>query len=388
MKNILSPYDGNHKLFNSKKSLKLSSDFNFNDYYKKLKLGKYRDINKYEIKLFESLNLIFESLINSLEGKDEILFLEELKENMISNLKDDVKFFRAKNSNEKPKSQAYQEFDEYKGMVISLHPITTKIINIISKNRIKQFKIQAKKGHTRREDLSTNGGLLNRLICWILNVDFNLQGINKLIPSYTGDSYHVGGLCLELSVSHSKWWETNYSAYSRKPKTTYYHFDESISKPKSIVYLSDVTNDNGPVKYVEKFQNILNVSPLQNLVGRVIGNIGRHKDSKIYHLFNHKYHQTFGCKKFIDFFNILPSELKFSSHFGWDVIPESILETEIMNNEKTLTGKKGTALIFDGSELLHRGGMVEKSNRVVLQVIFEKKNHFRFLERVINKLTK
>ena len=68
--------------------------------------------------------------------------------------------------------------------------------------------------------------------------------------------------------------------------------------------------------------------------------------------------------------------------------PESILETEIMNNEKTLTGKKGTALIFDGSELLHRGGMVEKSNRVVLQVIFEKKNHFRFLERVINKLTK
>ena len=165
MKNILSPYDGNHKLFNSKKSLKLSSDFNFNDYYKKLKLGKYRDINKYEIKLFESLNLIFESLINSLEGKDEILFLEELKENMISNLKDDVKFFRAKNSNEKPKSQAYQEFDEYKGMVISLHPITTKIINIISKNRIKQFKIQAKKGHTRREDLSTNGGLLNRLIC-------------------------------------------------------------------------------------------------------------------------------------------------------------------------------------------------------------------------------
>ena len=388
MKKMLNPYSGDHRIFKTSNSLKLPNDYNFNDLYNRLKKGNHDKFKNLNLELFKSVESIFKSLKDIATGKDEVLFLEELHDEIKSTLYHDIDFYRNKYYSKTIESDLIKEFEKKKAHIISLYPITTWMINQLAKKKVGYFKKQAEIGKTKREELSTNGGLLNQIICLLLNIDFNLQGVNRLISSYTGDTYNVGGLSLELSISNSKWWETNYSAYSQKPKTNYYHFDESISKPKAIVYLTDVEKEGGPVKYVERFENILKISNLQSIVGRVIGNIARTKKSKIYHLFNHKYHQTFGCPEFINFFNMLPSELKFSSHIGWDIIPGSELESRIIKEEKILTGLKGKALIFDGSELLHRGGMVEKGSRVVLQVIFEKKQRFHIIKKLYRKLLK
>ena len=376
-----SPYNGDHILFKSDNSQNLENDYGFNEFYEKLKTGS-EDFEILSSELRNSVELIFNAIEKKSEDINHILFLEELKYEVIGLLKDDLEFFKSKNSGKHFKSPYNVHFERDKCITTKLYPFSTWLINLISKNTINKFLKKAKNGLTKREDLSVNSGLLNWVICQILNLDFYFKGVNSLISNYTGVKYNVGGLSLELSVSTSKWWESNYSSYSVKPKTNYYHFDESVSKPKAIVYLSNVSRKNGPVMYVNKFNDLLNVTHLQHIVGRVIGNVGRSNDSKIAHLFKHKYHQTFGCPKFISFFNTLPEQLKFSSHIGWDIIPESKLESEILKNEKVLLGEKGTALVFDGSELLHRGGMVEENIRISLQVIFERKVKFSLIKKV------
>jgi hypothetical protein len=66
----------------------------------------------------------------------------------------------------------------------------------------------------------------------------------------------------------------------------------------------------------------------------------------------------------------LPTELRFNSHFGFDVIPGSELEENLSTREVEITGAKGTYLVFDGANLLHRGGLVKKGDRLALQIIF------------------
>ena len=79
----------------------------------------------------------------------------------------------------------------------------------------------------------------------------------------------------------------------------------------------------------------------------------------------------------------LPSVIKFNSHIGWDVRPNSSLELAFEESEVQVVGKSGTTLLFDGARLFHRGGFVEKGDRLVMQVVFSNET---LLERLKNKL--
>lgn len=66
----------------------------------------------------------------------------------------------------------------------------------------------------------------------------------------------------------------------------------------------------------------------------------------------------------------LPQELQYNSHFGWDIIPGSSLEEELINKEIICTGQAGEYIVFDGARLVHRGGLVQVGERLALQVCF------------------
>ena len=61
---------------------------------------------------------------------------------------------------------------------------------------------------------------------------------------------------------------------------------------------------------------------------------------------------------------------------------------QIINEEEVILGDKGTSLIFDGTKLLHRGGLIDEGERIVLQVIFERKVDFYYLKKIFNLLLK
>ena len=60
----------------------------------------------------------------------------------------------------------------------------------------------------------------------------------------------------------------------RAPMTLYAHVEESIQYPKAITYLTQVDEKAGPTSCYPHALDKLGLNPLQELVGRVVGNVG------------------------------------------------------------------------------------------------------------------
>jgi len=236
------------------------------------------------------------------------------------------------------------------------------------------------KGNIRREDLTIDRGLSIYLATILLDIDFKVSGIFSKLKKMTGENMSVVGCGIELSTHKSKWWLL--SDKKNTPKTTYLHLDEGIGNPKAITYLTRVNKKNGPFSVIKNQDNIFKINYIQSLIGRAIGQVGK-ENSNIKNQFDHKYHQTFGCKYFKDLFELLPSIVKFNSHFGFDVIPNSSLEEKLIQNEIVFTGEPGKTIVFDGSSVLHRGGLMVEGERLALQIVLGKKEQFYFLNKIL-----
>lgn len=235
---------------------------------------------------------------------------------------------------------------------------------------LEQCRINAANGHFTREDLSVNDGEAVRAIIAVLNSAFKNLGVLDIVSAYTGRKTIVSGLSLELSIPQATWWKNSLSGLTRAPKTLYAHLDESISLPKSIVYLSDVSEANGPTSCYPDAYTALGLSPLQEIIGRIVGNVGNNSGSLLKEYYGKQYHQSINSENFRRHFMRLPEILRFNSHMGWDVLPDSDLERHLVSIERKMIGPAGTFIAFDGARLFHRGGLMEQGERIALQVIF------------------
>ena len=257
-----------------------------------------------------------------------------------------------------------------------------EILNLCS-DELKKFRSNIERGLTKREELSINSGWKIRKIINILNKEFFKKKINHQVSYYMQKDYCVTSCSLELSTPNSKWWENNENKKVSK-YTSYAHVDESFLFPKSILYLTDVNNNNGPTSFYPRVYMNLNLNFMQDTIGKVIANIGNAKKSKLKNYYKKRYHQPMSCPKFLKHYTFLPEQLRFNSHIGWDILNNSLLEKEMINDEKFLIGKKGTCVIFDGSKILHRGGLINKGQRIVLQIVFGPK--INILKKIYNKI--
>jgi len=172
----------------------------------------------------------------------------------------------------------------------------------------------------------------------------------------------------ELSVAGSSWWKPKIES-GEFSKTLYAHVDREVDAPKAIVYLSSVDARNGPTSCYPSVYTELNITGLQDFIGRSILTVGRSVKSPLTDLYQFS-GPIMDSEVFRRHFMKLPNTLRFNSHFGWDVKPGSALENFLVTNETKVLGPAGTTFVFDGARLLHRGGLIEEGERIVLQVIF------------------
>jgi hypothetical protein len=231
--------------------------------------------------------------------------------------------------------------------------------------------------------LSVNSGPVVRAIRDVLNREFKALGVLDAVSAYTGRKTRVIGLALELSVPQATWWKNAIPGLDRPARTLYAHLDETIACPKSIVYLSDVTEQNGPTGCYPGAYEAMQLNPLQEMIGRVLGTVGTQPDSPLKDYYAKQYHQSVNSENFRRHFMRLPESLRFNSHMGWDVLPGRELESQLAARERRMTGPAGTFIAFDGACLLHRGGLMEQGERVALQVIF---SDLTLTERAVSKL--
>jgi hypothetical protein len=259
-------------------------------------------------------------------------------------------------------------------------PAVEKIL-ALSAQKLDRFRAVAAAGKFRRDELTLGQGNEIRGIMAVLNAEFARSGVLDALAAYSGQRVWVNGLALELSVPQSKWWESSMPELSRPPHTVYAHLDEAIANPKAIVYLTDVTHGHGPTSCYPHAFDDLALNPLQALVGRVVANVGSRADSPLCAYYEKRYHQSMSSERFRHHFLRLPRELRFNSHFGWDVMPDSDAEKDLLARERHMIGGAGTYIVFDGARLLHRGGMPQKGERVALQVVFGKSSILRRVAR-------
>ncbi len=248
-------------------------------------------------------------------------------------------------------------------------PVVAELREIASED-VSRFEAAAAAGRLRRTDLSVDHGRTVRRLIACLNRAFDALGMLDAVSTYIGRPTRVVGLSLELSVAQSSWWKNAIDGLPRAPETLYAHLDESISFPKAIVYLTDVAAANGPTGCYPRVYDRLGCRPLQEIVGRVVGNVGNDPRSPLRAYYAKAYHQSMASENFRRHFMRLPRDLRFNSHFGWDVMPGGALENGIAAQERRMVGPAGTFIVFDGARLLHRGGLISEGRRVALQVVF------------------
>lgn len=241
-------------------------------------------------------------------------------------------------------------------------------------------------GETRRQFLSVNSGARVRKVVRALNKEFGRLGVLEEVASILPRKARVVGLAVELSVPSSTWWR-NAIGDGPGPTTMYAHFDEGIEAPKAIVYLKEVRPENGPTTCFPGVYEELALSPLQDAVGRAAGVVGNKPGSPLAVAYGKAPGNSMSSPLFREHFMALPDALRFNSHFGWDILPASEIEAQLAGREVVMTGPPGTAIVFDGARLLHRGGLVDSGERVALQVIFGNRSAAQWMSLAFRKAT-
>ena len=351
-----------------------------------LKKIKKKKLNFLFFDLENYSNIVFDNLLKINEDTYFKLFVEEVKKKYFESINEIKKKLSKKKYTQvysKNNSLVTEEFyfgDLKKETVDKIIKISEKYLKIFSKN--------IEKNKTSRNDLSVNTGSDIRKIIKLINFEFNQNGTNSSVSNYMQNKYEVIGCSLELSTENSTWWKWDNKKEISK-HTLYAHVDENLFCPKSICYLSNVGKLNGPTSFYPNIINSLNLNFMQNIIGRTLNTIGSSKNSKLFKIYKKKSNRSYETKLFFEHINNLPTNLKFDSHIGWYIKDNSFLEKKFIDNEIVMKGKPGKFVVFDGSKIFHRGGCIDKGQRLVLQLTFgEKISTFKKSLRKIFRILK
>jgi hypothetical protein len=128
----------------------------------------------------------------------------------------------------------------------------------------------------------------------------------------------------------------------------YCHIDATYNLLKMIIYVGEVTDENGPFSYVKGSHRAA--------AGFWDGMIRRAND----------YAGLSGTKpSYRELFFALPRALQRKGAFGADIPNDSAYVRPILDNEVCITSANGNGVLFD-PEGIHRGGMVKSGRRLAV----------------------
>ena len=330
---------------------------------------------------------IIDKIFFEITSNDEFfnLFIKELNKDFIIYFKNLVNTSLSKNI---VVDKNADNLIKNKFSVTSLdNKIVKKIKELISQE-VKILKKNEDANKVSRSDLTISGGIKILRLISILNKEFSKNGHLDSVSNYLGYKSSITGLAIELSSKKTSWWK--HKSNHKEPQTLAVHLDKEFSCIKSILYLTDVKEDNGPFTVYPNVYESLNLNLFQNILGRIIHETALNtKNLRLKKFLNiEDRDQPLRSENFRKIYDKLPVKTAFNSAFGWDIKKGSNDEDRIINSENKILGEIGTLITFDGSKLLHRGGLVKEDSRIVFQIIYSKKiSNIKFLlSKILNKI--
>ncbi len=211
------------------------------------------------------------------------------------------------------------------------------------------------KSSTSRAFMESRGMALrpsNEDLFCAVELCFTETGIFSGIAKYLGRPVNVVDINPQINDSTDDFWRRFFPDLSiEKPSTAYCHRDASGGDVKVIIYLSDVASDNGAFSFTLGSQ-CNRPGWLNNMVQEV-------NDTSGFSGTDLKSRQDFSA---------LPAFLRKKCAFGNDLQTDTEVAQQILASEWKITAAKGHAVIFD-SKGIHRGGMVQNKERIVLTCV-------------------
>jgi hypothetical protein len=244
-------------------------------------------------------------------------------------------------------------------------------------------------GLRSREELSTNE-IDPESIAMVSGL-FERRGLNKAVSNVRHEVAMAGGFAFEISPDDNDWWHSRYEDVGllASNQAAYFHNDESRDVYKAIIYLDDVDDGLGPFCYLPqsysmkrpRFEWIVARANLTTLAADEM----RPMMSDL-----RPSRGVFTSRAARRFFGMLPRRLRLNSHFGFDALDDSELSRLLQSQEVRMIAPAGHVIAFDGSRIVHRGGLVRGGRRTAIQVSFEvqKQNGGDLFREVASRLVR
>lgn len=181
---------------------------------------------------------------------------------------------------------------------------------------------------------------------------FRDSGVLDAVSAYTGRPVGVVDINPQVNDKSDDFWQRVFpdmDGYSTD--TAYYHRDASGGDVKAIIYLSDVSPENGPFTFV--------LGSHKHRPSGIVDWIGETNDHSGFSATDGKARQSFAA---------LPALFRRKCAFGNDIRSESDIARRIHAAEWEIAASRGHIVVFD-TKGIHRGGMVRNGERVVLTCI-------------------
>lgn len=182
---------------------------------------------------------------------------------------------------------------------------------------------------------------------------FDRLGIIQIASKYNKRPMKVANVFLHIAKPTDTNWKQFFMDAKTTPKYTNTHIDPKEDVIKAMIYLNDVTVDNGAFHYY-KGSNRKEVHPVQNIFGRAIS--------------TGSYCHTPESRSSV--FK-LPDKLRVSHNFGRQVLPGSAWEKLLDENLKPVTSEQGNIMVFDPGAGIHQGGICKSGTRLALQILMK-----------------
>lgn len=232
-----------------------------------------------------------------------------------------------------------------------------------------QLKTQATKSPRDRAVASTK---FNSPLWRAIKTAVHEAGIIDVLSELKRNRMTILGAGLEYSSSDQTWYQNIYSDVGLPDSPfQYLHFDEGYCLPKAMIYVTPVTESNGPTRAIPG-SNTWEVSEFRLRMHRALDRVVGDRYGKLGAAGN--YRPTARHPELRSIFMQLPRSIRGSSHFGDDILPGTSVADALQGLEFQYLSEGGQALVFDGPHLLHRGSLVRTGERMALQVAFRNRN--------------
>ena len=175
-------------------------------------------------------------------------------------------------------------------------------------------------------------------------------GAVEAIRGYLGCRAEICLITIQINDEWDSFWRGHFKKrHLEIPKTAFFHVDNTYGVVKVIAYISDVGGENGPFSYVPGTHRI-KVGWLESVILRATDIwLDVHPGER-------------------SLFASLPKHLRKKAKFGDDIEPDGDWGRWLLANERPMTSADGDLFIFDPKGI-HRGGMVAKGERRIIQVM-------------------